>query len=129
MYPTFTQSSIGNWAQTALSGLCTLYSDSLSGFTEIKSNEITHKPVNISANPAAKDQLFQAINTIMGNLRRYLLGIHHVIRVDNLARYLAAFAWRFKHQYNLKQAFQDGLNCIKVTRPLTLKSLRHVLCT
>ena len=85
--------------------------------------------MNISANPDAKDQLFQAINTIMGNLKRYLLGIHHAIRVDNLARYLAAFAWRFNHRYDLKQAFQDGLNCIKATRPLTLKSLRYVLCT
>ena len=35
--------------------------------------------VNISAVPTAKDQLFQAINTIMGNLKRYLLGIHHAI--------------------------------------------------
>ena len=43
--------------------------------------------------------------------------------------YLAAFAWRFNHRYDLKRAFQDGLYCIKATRPLTLKSLRHVLCT
>ena len=59
----------------------------------------------------------------MGNLKRYLLGIHHAVRVDNLARYLVAFAWRFNHRYDLKQAFQDGLNCIKATRLLTLKSL------
>ena len=106
-----------------------MYSDSLSGLAGLKSDEITHKAVNIGANPDAKDQLFQAINTIMGNLKRYLLGIHHAIRVDNLARYLAEFAWRFNHRYDLKQAFQDGLNCIKATRPLTLKSLRYVLCT
>ena len=67
-----------------------------------------------------KDQLFEVINIIMGNVKRYLLGIHHAI---------TAFAWRFNHRYDLKQAFQDGLNCIKATRPLTLKSLRHVLCT
>ena len=127
--PSFTRSSIGKWAQTALSGPCTVYSDSLSGFAGLKSDEITHKAVNISANPDAKDQLFQAINTIMGNLKRYLLGIHHAIRVDNLARYLAAFAWRFNHRYDLKQAFRDGLNYIKATRPLTLKSVGHVLCT
>ena len=65
----------------------------------------------------------------MGNLKCYLLGMHHAIRVDNLARYLAAFAWRFNHRYDLKQAFRDGLNYIKATRPLTLKSVGHVLCT
>ena len=56
-----------------------MYSDSLSGFAALKSNEITHKPIHISTNPATKDQLFQVINTIMGNLKRYLLGIHHAI--------------------------------------------------
>ena len=65
----------------------------------------------------------------MGNLKRYLLGIHHAIRVDNITRYLAAFAWRFNHRYDLKQVFQDGFSCIKATRPLTLKILRHVLYT
>ena len=126
--PGFNRSSIDNWAQTALSGPCTVYLDSLSRFTGLKSDEITHEAVNISANPDAKDQLFKAINTIMGHLKRYLLGIHHTVRVDNLIRYLAAFIWRFNHRYDLKQAFRDGLNCIKATRPLTLKSLRHVLC-
>ena len=101
-----------------------MYSDSLSGFAALKSDEITHKPINISANPATKDQLFQAINTIMGNLKRYLLGIHHAIRVGNLAGCLALFPWLFNHRHDLKQAFQDGLNCIKATQPQTLKSLR-----
>ena len=122
MYPTLLD-------QASVTGPYTVYSDSLSGFAGLKSHAITHKPVNISASPAIKDQLLQAINTIMGNLKRYLLGIHHAIRVDNLARYLAAFAWRFNHRYDLKQAFQDGLNGIKATRPLTLKSLQHVLYT
>ena len=79
-----------------------MYLDSLSRFTGLKSDEITHEAVNISANPDAKDQLFKAINTIMGHLKRYLLGIHHTVRVDNLIRYLAAFIWRFNHRYDLK---------------------------
>ena len=56
--PSFTRSSIGNWVQTALSGPCTVYPDSLLGVAGLKSDEITHKAVNISANPGAKDQLF-----------------------------------------------------------------------
>ena len=65
--PNFTRACIGSWAQTALSGPCTVYLDSLSGFAGLQSDDITHKPVSISAHPAAKDQLLQAINTIMGN--------------------------------------------------------------
>ena len=44
----------------------------------------------------------------MGNLKRYLLGIYHAIRVNNLGRYLVAFSWRFNHRYDLKQALLDG---------------------
>ena len=62
----------------------------------------------------------------MRNLKRYLSGIHHAIRV---ARYLTAFAWRFNHRYDLKQALKVGVNCIKTKQPLILKSLRHVLYT
>ena len=88
-----------------------------------------HKPISISVILDTKDQLLQAINTIIGNLKPYLVGIHHAILVDNLARYLAAFTERFNHQHDLKQAFRDRLNVMTATRPLTLKSVRHVLCT
>lgn len=107
----FTRSSIGSWVQAALSVPYALCSDSLSGFAALKSNKIKHKPINIRANTTTKDQLFQAINTIAGNLKSYLLGIHNAIGEDNLARYLAAFAWQFNHRYNLKKAFQDRLHC------------------
>ena len=32
------------------------------------------------------------INTVMGNLKRYILGIHHAVRAHRVARYLSAFA-------------------------------------
>lgn len=65
----------------------------------------------------------------MGNLKRYLLGIYHAVGVDKLARYLTAFAWRLNHWYDLLQVTQYGLSCTKAIRLLTLKSLRHMLCT
>ena len=59
-----------------------------------------HRPINMGVHPDAKDPIFQAVNTVMAHVKRYLLGIHHAIWVDNLARYLAAFAWRFKRRYD-----------------------------
>ena len=127
--PNFTKASIAHWAQTALSGPCVVYSDNLLGFSGVKASDMVHKSINISAQPDATDQMFQAINTIMGHLRRYLLGVHHAVRAVNIARYLAAFAWRFNHRYDLKHAFKAGVNCIRTTQPLTLKHLRDVLYT
>ena len=62
----------------------------------------------------------------MGKLKRYLLGIHHVIRLDNLARYLTAFSWQFNH--GMTSAGTNGKR-MKAIRPLNLKSLRHLLYT
>ena len=55
-----------------------------------------------------------------------LLDIYYAMQADNIAHYLAEFAWRFNHRYDVKQAFKLGVHCIKITQPLTLKSLRHV---
>ena len=79
-----------------------MYPDRLSEFVALKSDKITYKPLDIKANPATKDQLFQAINTIMGNIKHDLFVIYHGIRVDNLAFYLTAFAWQFNHRHDLK---------------------------
>ena len=67
----------------------------------------------MSAHSDAKDPIFQALNTIMGNLKRYLLGVHHAIEAGNIARYLAAFAWRLNDGDDFKQAFRVGVNGIK----------------
>ena len=58
-----------------------------------------------------------------------LLGIYHAMRAGNIAHYLAACAWRLNHRHDLKQAFTAGVNGIKTTQSLILKSVRHVLCT
>ena len=58
-----------------------------------------------------------------------LLGIYHALQAGNIAHYLAAFAWRFNHRYDLKKAFKPGVNGIKTTQPLVLKSFRHVFYT
>ena len=40
----------------------------------------------------------QAVNNIMGNLKPYLLGIHHAIWVYNLDPCVAELAWQLNHQ-------------------------------
>ncbi len=49
------------------------------------------------------------INTIMGNLKRYLLGMHHAVSAHRIGRYLSAFSWRFNYRCNLEHAFNDAL--------------------
>ena len=83
----------------------------------------------MGVHPDAKDPIFQAVNTVVVHVKRNLSSIYYDMRASSITHYLAAFSSRFNHRYDLKQAFQDGLKGIKATRPLTLKSVRHVLYT
>lgn len=116
---TFSHKTIASWREKNIAPFSKVYSDGLPAFTALKAKDIKHIVVNISKSPQEKDGLFMAINTIMGNLKRYLLGIHHAVRAHRVARYLSAFAWRFNNRYHLKSAFDNALTTILNQKPFT----------
>ena len=93
----FTKKAIRLWSKRSIAKGSLVFSGALQGFQAIARPGVQDKSVNISDDSQAKDRLFSAINTVMGNLKRYRLGIHHAIRQKSLKRYLAAFSWRFNH--------------------------------
>ena len=98
----FSKKAIRLWSKRSIAKGSLVFSDALQGFQAIARPGVQHKSVNISDDSQAKDRLFSAINTVMGNLKRYMLSIHHAIRQRSLKRYLADFSWRFNHQFDLK---------------------------
>ena len=124
----FSIKAIRSWGKRSINTGSMIYSDALPGFAGLARDDVTHQAVNISKKPEEKDSLFRSINTIMGNLKRYLLGIHHAVRKESCARYLSAFAWRFNHRYGLQAAFYDGLGAIMNGIPCTREKLRVNLC-
>ena len=125
----FTYDQIAKWRDKYIAPFSTVYTDGLPAFRAFKTHNINHIVVNTSRNPQARDNLFLCINTLMGNLKRYILGIHHAIRAHRIARYLAAFAWRFNHRYDLKHAFNQALSNVFKQSPFTLRNFRDELCT
>jgi hypothetical protein len=105
----FSHKDVAKWRDKNVSPFSSIFSDALLAFTALKSKKIHHISINISKHPHERDNTFMMINTIMGNLKRYLLGMHHAIRAHRLGRYLSTFAWRFNHRYNLEHAFNDAL--------------------
>ena len=100
----FSKKAIRLWSKHSIAKASLVFSDALQGFQAIARPGVQHKSVNISDDTQAKDRFFSAINTVMGNLKRYMLGIHHDIRQKSLKRYLAAFSWRFNHRFDLNLA-------------------------
>ena len=128
LVPCFSIEAIRSWSKRSIRGGSMVFSDALPGFVGLAHKNIAHKAINITDKPEEKDSLFRSINTIMGNLKRYLLGIHHAVRRVSCARYLDAFAWRFNHRYDLKAAFSAGLGAIMNGAPSTRKKLQVNHC-
>ena len=63
------------WSKRSIAKGSLVFSDALQGFQAIARPGVQHKSVNISEDSQAKDRLFSAIHTVMGNLKRYILGI------------------------------------------------------
>ena len=126
---TFSHKNICQWREKNIANFSRVFSDGLAAFSAIKTETIEHIEVNISQNPQEKDGLFLAINTIMGNLKRYLLGIHHAVRAHRVARYLSSFAWRFNRRYNLKHAFYEAISTVFDQPPYTATDFLHELFT
>ena len=122
----FSKATIGLWSKRSIAQGSLVFSDALQGFQALARPGVQHKPVNISHDSEAKDRIFAAINTVMGNLKRYMLGIHHAIRPRSLKRYLAAFAWRFNHRFDLKKSFDTALEIMVQATPCTAFSLQDV---
>ena len=129
LLPTFSHHHIRQWREKNIAGYSKVFSDGMPAFSAIKTENIEHIVVNISKNPHEKDGLFLALNTIMGNLKRYLLGIHHAVRGHRVARYLSSFAWRFNHRYDLKQGFHTALTTVIKQRPYTAQDFLDELYT
>ena len=124
----FSKEEIAGWSKRFIQHNSQVFSDALPGFSGLARHLVSHTVVNVTRRPDEKDHLFRSINTIMGNLKRYLLGIHHAVRKNFCARYLSAFAWRFNHRYHLREAFYAGLHTIMTSTPCTCKKLQVDLC-
>ena len=122
----FSKAAIRAWSARFIAEGSLVFSDALQGFQAIARPGVQHKAINITDDSKAKDTIFAAINTMMGNLKRYVLGIHHAIRPRSLKRYLAAFSWRFNHRFDLKKSFDAAVAVMVQATPCTASSLQDV---
>ena len=71
----FSKKATRLWSKRSIDQGSLVFSDALQGFQAIARLGVQHKLVNIFDDIQAKDRLFSAIHTVMGNLKRYILGI------------------------------------------------------
>jgi len=100
----FTKESIRAFAEQSLAAPATLVSDGLGCFSAVQGTGILHEPHTTGGGAAStKHRSFQAVNTVLGNLKTALAGTYHAFGFEKYAhRYLAQVQYLFNRRFDLR---------------------------
>ena len=69
---------------------------------------------------------FNAVNTLLGNLKTAMSGAYHAVKFAKYAhRYLAEVQYRFNRRYKLRLILGRLVRAAVTTLPLTEVNIRH----
>jgi transposase-like protein len=122
----FTKESIGSFAQQSLAAPATLVSDGLGCFTAVRGTGILHEPHPTGGGAAsAKHPSFQAVNTVLSNLKTALAGTYHAFGFEKYAhRYLSQVQYLFNRRYDLRAILVRLARAASNTKPCPLQAVR-----
>ena len=121
----FTNKSIRAFAATSLVAPATLVSDGLGCFKVVQGTAILHEPhVTGGGAASAKHPSFQAVNTVLGNLKTSLAGTYHAFGFRKYAhRYLGQVQYLFNRRFDLRSILE---RLARAADYVTFERLRHL---
>lgn len=122
----FTKESIKFFAQQSLAAPATLVSDGLGCFTAVRGTGILHEPhVTGGGVASVKHPSFQAVSTVLGNLKTALAGTYHAFGFEKYAhRYLAQVQYLFNRRFNMRSILDRLARVACNTNPCPLRAVR-----
>jgi transposase-like protein len=122
----FTKESIKEFAAKSLAAPATLVSDGLGCFTAVRGTGILHEPHATGGGAAsAKHPSFQAVNTVLGNMKTALTGTYHAFDFAKYAhRYLAQVQYLFNRRYDLRAILVRLARAASNAKPCPLQAIR-----
>ena len=122
----FTKEAVEAFAAKSLVRPLTVVSDGLGCFTAAAGAGVHKRHVTGGGKASAKLPQFQAVNTVLSNLKTALAGTYHAAKFAKYAhRYLAEVQYRFNRRFDLRAILQR-LVCIAVAaKPQTRGFIRE----
>jgi transposase-like protein len=117
---------LAGFAAWAISPHATVVSDGMSCFRHVMWIGATHQAiVTGGGRQAAQRQEFQAMNTVLGNLKTSLAGTYHAFAFAKYAhRYFGEIQYRFNRRFNLKSMLDRLLRAAATTSACPERFLR-----
>jgi hypothetical protein len=122
----FTKAAMDEFAARSLAAPATLVSDGLGCFTVVQGTGILHEP-HVTGGGAAcvKRPEFQAVNTVLGNLKTAFAGTYHSFGFAKYAHhYLAQVQYLFNRRFNLRTILTRLVRAACATKACPLRAIR-----
>lgn len=129
----FSKQGIQHWAKRRLGASAIVYRDALPSMQAGLALEVAnyHAIRTGSGRQAALHPEFQAVNTVLGNLKTAITGTYHAFDFAKYApRYLAEVAYRFNRRFDLQSILRRLITATAQTRAYPLQQIRlaEILC-
>lgn len=115
----FSSDAIDRWASKYVASQGVVISDGLACFAAFKRHGFAHFPITTkNASSMINDEVFNAVNTMLGNVKNSIHGAYHAVSARHLPRYLAEFSYRFNRRFDLSQLFPRFMRAAVITPPM-----------
>ena len=115
----FTSEEVQAWSLCHLHNCEIVLSDGLRGFVGIAKAGFNHKSIATGGGyKSTQIEAFTWVNTILGNVKRFLHGTYHAISKKHLPRYLSEFCYRFNRRFYLKNMLDALLKAAVNSKPI-----------
>jgi ribosomal protein L37AE/L43A len=114
----FTKQAVEAFAAKSLARPLTVVSDGLGCFTAAESAGVHKRIVTGGGRASVKLPQFQAVNTVLSNLKTAMAGTYHAIKFEKYAhRYLAEVQYRFNRRFDLRSILRRLVWVAAATKP------------
>ena len=114
----FTKEAVEEFAAKSLARPLTVVSDGLGCFTAAESAGVHERIVTGGGKASVKLPQFQAVNTVLSNLKTAMAGTYHAIKFEKYAhRYLAEVQYRFNRRFDLRSILRRLVRVAAATKP------------
>ncbi len=122
----FTKESIQAFAEKSLVAPATLVSDGLGCFKAVRGTGILHEPHVCGGGAASVEHpSFQAVNTVLGNIKTSLAGTYHAFNFRKYThRYLGQVQYLFNRRFDLRTVMERLARAACQAAPCSLRAIR-----
>ena len=122
----FTTEAVQNFAAKSLARPITVVSDGLGCFTAAERAGVHERHVTGGGKASVKLPQFQAVNTVLSNLKTAMAGTYHAVKFEKYAhRYLAEVQYRFNRRFDLRSILQRLTRVAAIAEPRTRGFIRE----